>query len=618
MANEHPMLLSSAQLALPSVQMSLAERALFDIWAFADLIGFRSEERKFYKLHYDMADWLANVNRQPETNKPSYSQLQRIILAPRDHRKSTVCSTLYVMWRIYRNPNIRILLCCNVKELAMAFISEIRRYFEDEDLVERVWDNRPHIAGSLVPTFRKSYEGYKLDDWNFETDVTEDIVAEQPDNRKRKWTNYKLEVLRTSKAKEPTVLALSVGQRATGQHYDIVIMDDVVDLVNSSSPAKAEKVASWYDDIATNVLSKKPVWTQVSNLFNEWVGSELIVIGTRYFSWDLYSGIVEPPDYEYGASVESAADINMDSYVTAMETYSREVSAFDLFFRTVYVNNRDAADGYVCPEIFDADAETNVKAKLRDLATFYAQYCNIVLNSLTSKLAPYRITLSTQYQSLTHGYARFFENREVDERTRQPKAYDVALYAVADLAISQKARADYSCIMVGGFDERGVLHVVDGIDGRFTVDGFIDKCWTLLDKWHVNAIHYEGGVGYQDAFGEAFKRTFRDHRPVSVISSPVKRDIAKHARIRTTLPPLLDNGLLCVSDTVHRVTQVKSQFTLFGKLNAKDDCLDTIEKLATLAKPTRQLAGERSNVVNIASVNKRYGGFTRRFSTRRG
>lgn len=614
----HPYLLESSALNPPVETRPLAERALWDIWAFADLIGFRSDERVFYKLHYDMTDWLTKVNTYPQDHRPTYAELQRIGLAPRDHRKSTVCNVLNTLWRIYRNPEIRILVCCNVKELSMAFISELRRYFEDETLINEVWNKRPHIKGKLIPEFKRSYDDYKteFDEWNFEVDETEDAVEEQPDNRKRKWTNYKLEVVRKSKAKEPTVLGLSVGQRVTGHHYDIVIMDDVVDLVNSSTPAKAAKVSAWYDDIATNVLSKKPQWMQVSPSFGEWVGSELIVLGTKYFSWDKYSDIIEPPDYDFGTEVEQLADIDMQSYVTAMSDYARDVSQFTLFFRTVYVNNVDESDGYTCPEIFDADAEVNVKAKLKDLAVFFSQYCNIVINALTSKLAPYRITLSSSYTQVGFGYARYFEQRELDQTTRKPMAYDIYLHCVVDLAISKRTTADKSCVLIGGYDSRGVLHIIDGIDGRFSVNQLIDECWKLMDRWSIRTIYYEGGVGYQDAFGQAFKRTFTAERVATVISLPVRRDVSKQVRISTTLPPLLDNGRLCVADVPHRTTQIRTQFTTYGKLGAKDDALDVMEKIATLGRPTRKDAGDGANVISIAKTNSRYGGYTRRYARR--
>lgn len=600
----------SLTLQVPS--LSLHERALYDIWAFADLIGFRSEARQFYPLHYEMAESAVSVNRTPKDTVPLYCDLRRICLVPRDHRKSTVVNTLYVMWRIYRNPEIRILVACNVKELAMAFISELRMYFEDEELAETVWNKRPHVEGRLVPLFRRSFDDYRIGDDEGLYDVSENGGEELVDNRKRKWTNYKLLMLRKSKAKEPTVMALSVGQRVTGQHYDLVILDDVVDLYNSDSPEKAKKISTWFDDIAANVLSKKPVWTQVARKFGEWVGSELQLLGTRYFSWDLYSSLVEPPDYEHAQAMEDVSDIDMPTYIAAMETYAREVSGYSLFFRTVYVNNKDASDGYICPEIFDEGAEANIKRTLQDAATFYSQYCNVVVNSLTAKLAPYRVTMALNYTQLGYGYARFFEHRELDPVTRKPQPYDVLLYLVVDLAISQSKRADLSCALVGGFDERGVLHIIDGIDGRFTVNGFINECWKLLDKWSIKTIYYEGGVGYQDAFGEAFKRTFTPEKFCSVVSLPVRRDVSKQMRIRTTLPPLLDESRLAVSSNVQNSTHVREQFTLFGKLNAKDDVLDVIEKIASMAKPTRQTGGDRSNVVSFATANRRYGGYSRR------
>ncbi len=96
--------------------------ALFDIWVFCDLINFRGGRKSFGKFHNELTDFLTQTQRTEDTENR-----RRLILAPRGHLKSTVCSVLYVLWRIYRNPDIRILVGTNLKRLSRSFIRELRQ-----------------------------------------------------------------------------------------------------------------------------------------------------------------------------------------------------------------------------------------------------------------------------------------------------------------------------------------------------------------------------------------------------------------------------------------------------------------------------------------------------------
>ena len=69
-----------------------------------------------YELRPFHARWfsLQNVNRQT------------MILAPRGHGKSTICTVAYSLWKVLRNADTRILIVSNTAAQADALAGEIR------------------------------------------------------------------------------------------------------------------------------------------------------------------------------------------------------------------------------------------------------------------------------------------------------------------------------------------------------------------------------------------------------------------------------------------------------------------------------------------------------------
>jgi len=68
----------------------------------------------------------------------------------------------------------------------------------------------------------------------------------------------------------------------------------------------------------------------------------------------------------------------------------------------------------------------------------------------------------------------YFKKTDFVARTEQDKKKKLNYYVSADLAISQRERADYSAFIVGGIDENGVLHIEhvirERLDGREIVN----------------------------------------------------------------------------------------------------------------------------------------------------
>ena len=94
----------------------LSVRALTDMKAFAELIKFHGGWGSFGECHSELVDFVTtpqvNTNAQQKLafqGDEAEAHLRRLILMPRGHLKSTIGTILYTLWRIYRNPNIRIM-----------------------------------------------------------------------------------------------------------------------------------------------------------------------------------------------------------------------------------------------------------------------------------------------------------------------------------------------------------------------------------------------------------------------------------------------------------------------------------------------------------------------------
>src|SRR3989442_10274624 len=132
------------------------------------------------------------------TNKPfheewyDYANVQRrfLLLAPRRHAKSTCLSINYVLWRIVKNPNIRILLVSNTDLQARAFVRVVKQ------LIEQYYP-------LLIPSGRE------------------------------KWAETAIVVKRDEILKEPTLSAVGVNGPIISRRQDLIIGDDLIDSENA-------------------------------------------------------------------------------------------------------------------------------------------------------------------------------------------------------------------------------------------------------------------------------------------------------------------------------------------------------------------------------------------------
>ncbi len=181
---------------------------------------------EFTQFH---ARWLGLQNANSET----------LILAPRGHGKSTICTVAYSLWRLLRNPDTRILIVSNTAEQADALSGEIR----------------------------------------LQTETNETLRTLFGDLRDGAWRAGRFTIAgRTRICKEASVTSTGVEGAIVSRHYEIIILDDVVDEENSQSTHGREKLRTWYAKVLLPCLEP---------------GGELHILGTRYHPRDLYGALIK-------------------------------------------------------------------------------------------------------------------------------------------------------------------------------------------------------------------------------------------------------------------------------------------------------------------------------------
>lgn len=161
---------------------------------------------------------------------------RKLCCVPRGTFKSSIGTVSYPMWRLEKNPNLRILIDSEIYTNSKNFLREIRGHYESE-------------------RYQSIFGDQRTDVWN-ETEIT---IKN-----------------RTKVLKEASITASGIGAQKTSQHYDVIIFDDVNGPTNSTTQEQREKVISHYQ-MAQSLLDP---------------GGEFIVIGTRYHENDLIGWII--------------------------------------------------------------------------------------------------------------------------------------------------------------------------------------------------------------------------------------------------------------------------------------------------------------------------------------
>ena len=87
----------------------------------------------------------------------------------------------------------------------------------------------------------------------------------------------------------------------------------------------------------------------------------------------------------------------------------------------------------------------------------------------------------------------FFKRSDFKLRTEEDRKKKLRYYIAGDLAISEKARADYSVFVVGGLDEHGLLHIVNVVRDRLNGLEIADTIFALEKMYKPEIFAMEEG-----------------------------------------------------------------------------------------------------------------------------
>ncbi len=169
-------------------------------------------------------------------------------MAPRGSFKSSVGTVGGALWALVKNPNLRILVAGETQKNSKKFVKEIKTHLESNQKFRAVF-------GDWVPK-----ENVWRDD--------EFIINK-----------------RTAVKKESTCMAASLEKQSiTGQHYDLILLDDPVSFNNINTPEQIQKTIDFYK-MLLSVLEPD---------------GAIVIVGTKYNATDLYSFLSDEDSPEKG------------------------------------------------------------------------------------------------------------------------------------------------------------------------------------------------------------------------------------------------------------------------------------------------------------------------------
>jgi hypothetical protein len=167
-----------------------------------------------------------------------------LILGHPESGKSTLVSLWYVVYKLCKNPDIRIALVAKSGPKAQDLLNRIKRYLTEEHLYE----NTPR---NLIADFH----GFK------------------PPHGDMEWSQDAIFIRqRKSGERDPTIQALGLRKQIYGVRLDLLILDDALVLDNQTSELERERIDVWF----TNEARSRAHYGQT------------VVNGTRLFPPDLY------------------------------------------------------------------------------------------------------------------------------------------------------------------------------------------------------------------------------------------------------------------------------------------------------------------------------------------
>lgn len=315
------------------------------------------------------------------------------ILAPRGHGKSEIFSKIFLLWRIIRNRNIRILLVTKADDLAVKLLKVIREELENNQ--------------RLINDFGKFYDS------------------------NRTWRHDQVEIIRDKNLKDPTVEAVGMGGAITGGRFDLIILDDIIDSNSVISDTARAKSIDYVDGTLIPLLEP---W------------GECVGIGTRKHFSDVYAKFVESPAW---SCLVQAAIIKFPAKWEIVKLTTPEIDSDgkEHWYKAVIYG--DDKGEVLWPERWSM--EKLLMERWANPSAFDREYQNSIVSEET---AMFKLAWFEQCKDLEASYVTGNLSSEIAARYRFIiMSGDLAL--VTNKQLAEKRDKDYCIIMAVGLKHDG-------------------------------------------------------------------------------------------------------------------------------------------------------------------
>lgn len=189
------------------------------------------------------------------TENPYHNR--KLGLLPRYHGKSRIGTIAYSMWKLFKNPDLRILIISETWDNARDMLKMIKDlYFE----ISMCRDTDMHYIWEI------------MGDWE----------------QKGSWTQDKITVApRVRKGTDPSIMTAGIEKEVTSKHFDLVICDDLLGETNTKTKEQLKKSVQHFSSL-----------TEVGDIDSNMI-TEYIIWGTTWDYGDLYALILNKMKSRY-------------------------------------------------------------------------------------------------------------------------------------------------------------------------------------------------------------------------------------------------------------------------------------------------------------------------------
>lgn len=446
-------------------------------------------------LHHPLCDFFASKHRK------------KMVLIPRGHLKTSIARA-YCLWRYVNFKDIRVLVVSSTEGKSADMLSGIKKFVMEE--------TAPHNFKLLYPdcVVNKKWRSSKDHSWN-ETSIS----LPHPSHF----------------ANEDTFMALSVGGSPEGYHFDLIILDDLIDQKAARSEKDMEQAIYFFNN-------HEP-------LFNEIAKGETIVIGTRYGLFDLYQNIMDHmPTYKifYRSCVRDK--------VTKEPAYSLNPETVEPIY----------------PERFPLDELNRILTESEHGSWHFS--CHYYVLPINEENRPFKEQDLRFFNVDESGHGLMLEMKN----GVRVNPNDCDRIMVVDPA-SSREKSNHACdssVVILAKHESGRVYVLEAWGEKVNPNELIAQMFALNDRWHPRCCYIED-IAFQGALMWLADKTLSYERRKFCRMEPINPGgRAKDDRI-LGLQPYIERHQIYLRHDSHKLRNQIIRYQT-GHVFSKKDILDAL------------------------------------------